>query len=88
MSEAAGFVVIGGAILASLFWYWLGFFTGRKRERHWWQDEMIRRRHAVFHWENGKWFWNEDEPKTPRDPAATKIAQNRPQILGQVGGPA
>jgi hypothetical protein len=71
--------------VVAAMWFVTGWMLGRKRERNWWHDEMIRRRHAVFHWENGKWYWNEDEPPTPRDPAATKVAQVDPKNLRQFG---
>lgn len=54
-----------------------GYVWGLLGERRQWQDEMIRRRHAVYHWENGRWYWNEDEPKTSRDPAADKVRAMR-----------
>lgn len=62
-------------LAAAILWFVTGYIFGRWRERRWWQDEMIRRRHAVYHWENAGWYWNEDEPPTPRDPAAQKVRE-------------
>jgi hypothetical protein len=76
---------IAGALVMAFVWYLIGYLNGRKRERHRWQDETIRRRFAVYHWENGKWYWADEEPTTSRDPAATKVAQNQAKILEQFG---
>jgi hypothetical protein len=51
----------------------LGMGVGAFIIRNQWRDEMIKRGHARFHWENAKWFWIEDLPPPPPDPAARKV---------------
>lgn len=80
-------VSIISALILLIFVFGIGFVGGNiygssKRDAWWW-NEMIRRRHARYHWEDGKVYWNEDEPKTPWDPAAAKVdsrdaVRNRP----------
>lgn len=49
-----------------------GLLVGKLLERHWWRGEMIERRHAMYHYYDGKWYWNEDVPKA-KDPIADKV---------------
>lgn len=50
----------------------VGFLLGVRTTNDKWWNEMIRRRHALYHWEDGKVYWNEDEPKVSRDPAVNR----------------
>lgn len=66
-------VTFGGFIIVFLCGFGVGVIYGTKRERNWWWNEMIRRRYAEHHWEDGKIYWNADLPKTSRDPAANNV---------------
>lgn len=53
----------------------VGHTLGVALERRWWKGEMINRRHAMYYYWDGKWYWNEDIPKA-KDPAATAVKKN------------
>lgn len=75
MDPHVGQLIVFGLCTFGVFFciFLIGVMIGGARRDRWWWNEMIRRRHALYHWEDGKVYWNEDEPKVPRDPAANKV---------------